>query len=177
MPQILWTRNFLLTQGVEVAHNILHQDNKSAMILEENGNSSSSRRTRHINVRFFFIKDRISNNEVELQYCPTEQMVGDYFTKPLQGKFFFFFRKLIMGEDIMWPSKECVGINMSKEKIISRGSRYWKESHENTILGRNYEWKLLSLVLHNGVGQLGKWDTKNGKSCETKTVMDVEDVE
>ena len=101
MPQILWTRNFLLTQGVEVAHNILHQDNKSAMILEENGNSSSSRRTRHINVRFFFIKDRISNNEVELQYCPTEQMVGDYFTKPLQGKKFFFFRKLIMGEDIM----------------------------------------------------------------------------
>ena len=66
---------------------------------------------------------------------------------------------------------------MSKDKIISRASRYWKEFHENTILGRNYEWKLLSLVLHNGVGQLGKWDTKSDKSCETKTVMDVEDVE
>ena len=45
MPQILWTRNFLIAQGVEVTHNILHQDNKSAMILETNGSSSSSRRT------------------------------------------------------------------------------------------------------------------------------------
>jgi Reverse transcriptase (RNA-dependent DNA polymerase) len=99
MPQMIWTRNFLMSQGVKVTHNILYQDNRSAMLLEKNGTVSSSRRTRHINVRFFFIKDRITAEELELQYCPTDQMIGDYFTKPLQGKKFFFFRKIIMGEE------------------------------------------------------------------------------
>jgi hypothetical protein len=60
---------------------------------------SSSLWTRHIYVRFFFIKDRITAEELELQYCPTDQMIGDYFTKPLQGKKFFFFRKIIIGEE------------------------------------------------------------------------------
>ena len=50
-------------------------------------------------MRFFFIKDRITVEELELQYCPTDQMIGDYFSKPLQGKKFFFFGKIIMGEE------------------------------------------------------------------------------
>jgi hypothetical protein len=100
MPQMIWTRHFLLEQGVEVSQNILFQDNKSAILLETNGQASSSRRTRHINIRFFFIKDRISSKELELQYCPTDQMVGDFFTKPLQGSKFFFFRQIIMGEEV-----------------------------------------------------------------------------
>ena len=53
MPQILWTRRFLLSQGVEVAINILYQDNQSAILLEKNGMASSSRRMRHIDIRFF----------------------------------------------------------------------------------------------------------------------------
>jgi hypothetical protein len=97
---MMWTRHFLLEQGVKVSCNILYQDNKSAILLEQNGLASSSHRTRHINKRFFFIKDRISSNELELQYCPTHQMVGDFFTKPLQGSKFFFFRKMIMGEEV-----------------------------------------------------------------------------
>jgi hypothetical protein len=99
MPQMIWTRYFLQEQGFEISRNVLYQDNQSAMLLEKNGTGSSSRRTRHINIRFFFIKDRISGGEIELEYCPTDQMVGDYFTKPLQGAKFFFFRKIIMGED------------------------------------------------------------------------------
>lgn len=57
-------------------------------------------RTHHINIQFFFIKDRISSGEIELEYCLTNQMVGDYFTKPLQGAAFFVFRKIIMGENV-----------------------------------------------------------------------------
>jgi hypothetical protein len=98
MPQMIWTRYFLIEQGVEVSRNILYQDNQSAMLLERNGKASSSRRTRHINIRFFFIKDRIASKEIELEYCPTDQMVGDFYTKPLQGAKFFFFRRIIMGE-------------------------------------------------------------------------------
>jgi hypothetical protein len=66
MSQVIWTRYFLIAQGFEVSHNILYQDNRSAMLLEQNGIGSSSRRTWHINVHFFFIKDRISTNELEV---------------------------------------------------------------------------------------------------------------
>jgi hypothetical protein len=53
MPLILWTRYFLDAQGYDVKENKVFQDNQSAMLLEKNGRRSSSRRTRHINIRYF----------------------------------------------------------------------------------------------------------------------------
>ena len=96
MPQILWTRYFLESQGYKVHDSVLYQDNQSAMLLERNGRGSSSKRTRHINIRYFFIKDRIASGEVKLEYCPTETMLADAFTKPLQGSAFIQFRDSIM---------------------------------------------------------------------------------
>ena len=96
LPQVLWTRKFLMAQGCEVGDNIVYQDNQSAILLETNGTGSSSRRTRHIDVRFYFVKDRIAAKEMTVEYCPTGDMWGDYFTKPLQGSKFTFFRNLIM---------------------------------------------------------------------------------
>ena len=96
MPQILWTRYFLESQGYKVHDSVLYQDNQSAMLLERNGRGSSSKRTRHINIRYFFIKDRIASGEVKLEYCPTETMLADAFTKPLQGSAFIRFRDSIM---------------------------------------------------------------------------------
>ena len=54
-------------------------------------------RTKHINVRYFFITDRISKGEVRVEWCPTKDMVADFMTKPLQGSAFREFRDLIMG--------------------------------------------------------------------------------
>jgi hypothetical protein len=42
MSQIVWTKYFMLAQGLEISHNILFQDNKSAILLEKNGVGSSS---------------------------------------------------------------------------------------------------------------------------------------
>lgn len=75
---------------------IVNQDNQSAMLLERNGKGSSSRRTRHINIRFFFITDRVNSGDVEVKYCPTGEMLGDFFTKPLQGKQFYEFRRRLL---------------------------------------------------------------------------------
>jgi len=44
-------------QGIEVKDNILYQDNKSAMLLENNGQASSSKRTKHINIRYYYVAD------------------------------------------------------------------------------------------------------------------------
>ena len=97
MPTICWTRYFLLAQGYDIKDNILFQDNKSSILLEKNGKASSSKRTKHINIRCFFITDRVSQGEVSIAWCPTGDMIGDYATKPLQGALFRKFRDQIMG--------------------------------------------------------------------------------
>jgi hypothetical protein len=96
LPQALWTNYFMDAQGYGVS-TILNQDNQSTIKLSKNGKSSSGKGTRHINIRYFFITDRIARKEVAIQYCPTKEMVADYFTKPLQGELFYKFRDQIMG--------------------------------------------------------------------------------
>jgi hypothetical protein len=96
LPQALWTRYFLEAQGYGT-NNLMYQDKQSTMRLAENGKASSSKRTRHINIRYFFITDWITKKEVAIQYCPTKQMVADCFTKALQGALFYKFRDQILG--------------------------------------------------------------------------------
>ena len=50
MPIMLWTCYFLLSQGYGIVENLLLQDNKSSILLEQNGKASSGKRTRHINI-------------------------------------------------------------------------------------------------------------------------------
>ncbi len=96
MPSILWTQYFLEEQGYPLLPSIIHQDNQSAMLLETNGRASSSKRTRHMNIRYFFVADCQERGHVKIQYCPTDEMVGDFFTKPLGGAKFRRFRNIIM---------------------------------------------------------------------------------
>ena len=63
MPIICWTRYFLLSQGYGIIENLLLQDNKSSILLEQNGRASSGKHTRHINIRYFFITDRVNMKE------------------------------------------------------------------------------------------------------------------
>jgi hypothetical protein len=115
MPSILWTRQFLKEQGYNVKDNVIFQDNKSTMLLERNGKSSSSKRTKHINVRYFFITDRISKGEVRVEWCPTSEMIADFMSKPLQGALFKKFRDLIMGVTPLSKAKMVVTRDMVKE--------------------------------------------------------------
>lgn len=66
-------------------------------MLETNGMASSGKHTKHLNVRFFFVTDKIKKRELEIGWCPTEDMIGDYATKPVQGSLFRKFRDMIMG--------------------------------------------------------------------------------
>jgi hypothetical protein len=99
LPQVLWTNNFLRAQGIHICETRLYQDNMSSILLEKNGRSSSSKRTRHMNIRYFFIKDQVEAREVAIHHCPTEDMLADYFTKPLQVMLFKRMRDYIMNID------------------------------------------------------------------------------
>ena len=94
---VLWTRLFLEEQGYMIESNKVFQDNKSTILLEKNGKRSSGKRTHAINVRYFLITNQEETGNVKIEYCPIDDMIGDYMSKGLQGVKFNKFRKEIMG--------------------------------------------------------------------------------
>ena len=97
MPNMIWARMFLEAQGFLLKENILYQDNQSAIKIEENGKKSGGQKTKHMNIRYFFIKDRLKTEGIKVVYCPTGKMIADFFTKPLQGRLFRKFRDVVLG--------------------------------------------------------------------------------
>ena len=97
LPMIIWARMFLDDQGLYVKLSKVHQDNKSTIMLIVNGRLCSSKRTRHIWIHYYFIKDRVDKGEIEVVFCPTEIMLADFVTKPLQGYVFLRMRDVMMG--------------------------------------------------------------------------------
>ncbi|CAI7788646.1 unnamed protein product [Closterium sp. NIES-53] len=70
-------------------------DNQSAIrVANKNGFAN---RTKHIALRYFFVKDEIEKGRLELSYCPTSEMAADYLTKKL-GKLKFEYCMLLTGK-------------------------------------------------------------------------------
>jgi hypothetical protein len=114
ISKILWAKRFIEYQGFKIKLNIIYQDNTSTMKLEKNGKASSGKRTRHFDIKYFYVTDLIGRDEVEVIYCPTDDMIADYMTKALTGSKFHFFRDLVMnltGKYHPIGQQECVGQN------------------------------------------------------------------
>ena len=97
LPYTIWATYFLKAQGYELHRNIFYQDNTSAIRMLKNGNASCDNKSRHIHICYFFTKDVLDREGMEIEYCSTEEMIADFYTKPLQGKHFYDLRQLIMG--------------------------------------------------------------------------------
>ena len=78
MPVVLCTRYSLDAQGYDIFDHIVYQDNKSAIILENNSKSSSRKRMKHINTRYYFVTDFIERYELSTYWVPTSDIIG-YF--------------------------------------------------------------------------------------------------
>ena len=60
-------------------------DNQSTMKMESNSMKLAGDKSRHVNICYFFINNILEREGIELLHCPTERMVADFYTKPLQG--------------------------------------------------------------------------------------------
>ena len=106
IPSIMWALYFIEAQGYEVVHNILYQDNKSTILLAKNGRRSSSKRTKHIERRYFGVMDRIDRGELEVEHCGTKSMWSDVLTKPLQGSPYYEMRSHLMNCPMSYDDEE-----------------------------------------------------------------------
>jgi hypothetical protein len=96
--RVIAVSEFLKYQGHNVNPVVIEQDNQSTIRMIELGKPVSSF-NKHINIRYFFIKDRVERGELSIEYVPTERIVADYLTKPLQGSRFRSLRALLLN----WP--------------------------------------------------------------------------
>ena len=99
LPQVLWTKQFLEEQGWKDSATVVYQDNTSSILLERNGRSSSTKWTKHMNIRYFYVTEQVEKRAIHVTHCPTEEMIGDFFMKPLQGSLFIKMRNYIMGSE------------------------------------------------------------------------------
>ena len=90
--QAFWLDELLKALQIEVEKPLkLFVDNVSAISLAKNPVSHG--RSKHIEVRFHFLREQVHKGRLELKYCSTEEQVADAFTKALRVDRFDKMRK------------------------------------------------------------------------------------
>jgi hypothetical protein len=65
----------------------IYQDNLAVQDILKRG-PSAEMRTRHLSIRYHFVRKFIKRDEAIIEYCPTEDIVADLLTKPIGGRQF-----------------------------------------------------------------------------------------
>ena len=89
--EAVWLRRLLRDIGfVQKAPTVIAEDNQGAICLSQNPRDHS--RTKHIDIKFHYIREKVSGRELQVQYCATGDMVADTLTKGLPKPAFEKFR-------------------------------------------------------------------------------------
>ena len=82
VQELLWIRDLLEELGIKHSGpTTVYEDNQACIQVAKNlGNTG---RMKHLGRRVQFVRDAITNGQIALEYCPTEKMIADIFTKPL----------------------------------------------------------------------------------------------
>ena len=112
--EAVWLRKLLRDFGESQDQaTVVMEDNQGAICIAKNPVEHS--RTKHIDVRYHYIREALNEKLIELNYCPTENMIADILTKPLpKGRFEILRGKMGLEEVKSSPPDELsgsVGIN------------------------------------------------------------------
>jgi hypothetical protein len=101
---IAWARQFLDDLGFhQKLPTLLFEDNMSTILLVKNGNDKG--KTKHMDVRYHYIKELVDTGKIILQHLPTNDMISDILTKPLVLGPFTYLRNKLLGTTILSNSK------------------------------------------------------------------------
>ena len=100
---------FLEEQGFKLERLLLLQDNAAVISMLVNGGGKV--RTKHLRARLMLLREKIVQNEIEVQYINTKEMIADILTKPLQGEQFHMLAWALLGNMEMrfLLQQGCVG--------------------------------------------------------------------
>ena len=87
----------------------------------KNGRFSSGKKTKHIKAKFFFIKDKVDDGEMQVIDCPSENMWADVLTKPLQGMAFKRMQAELMNCSVDYEEDDERETTLHTKSLSERG--------------------------------------------------------
>ncbi|KAJ9561693.1 hypothetical protein OSB04_006853 [Centaurea solstitialis] len=104
--QVLWMQSQLRDYGLEYKKIPIYCDSKSAIAISANPVQHS--KTKHIDIRYHFLKDNVEKENIELYFVNTEYQLADLFTKALDEKRFKFLISRLGGAYLVQVSTVAV---------------------------------------------------------------------
>lgn len=92
--QVLWMKKML--KGIKVNYSepvVIYCDNSTAIDMSKN--LVFHFKTKHISIKYNFLKDKVEEKEVKLVYVNTKEQIADIFTKPLSKESFEYLRDML----------------------------------------------------------------------------------
>ena len=85
--EAVWLRRLLMDiNALPNGPTVLMEDNQGAIAIAKNPIVHA--RTKHIDIRYHYIREAVQGRTIKLEYCPTNEMLADILTKPLsKGRF------------------------------------------------------------------------------------------
>jgi len=82
LKELIWIQRLLKELGYDISNqNTIYTDSQSAIALAHNPEHHA--RTKHIDIQYHFVRNCVEDGRLTLEYCPTNDMVADGFTKAL----------------------------------------------------------------------------------------------
>ena len=89
VQEVLWAKNLLLEIKIKIDNPVIvHEDNQSANAIAKNEGYQS--RAKHIDIRYYFVRDQVKNKVIQLEYIETKLQLANFLTKTISTKKFQF---------------------------------------------------------------------------------------
>jgi hypothetical protein len=96
-PPVMWTLRLLEDFGYSCKPARLYQDNKAAIATLKSG-EIHGKMSKHIKIRGMWLTEKMVEGEIETIWCGTDDMIADFFSKPVVGEKFVKMSKVCRGE-------------------------------------------------------------------------------
>ncbi|KAJ9545159.1 hypothetical protein OSB04_024866 [Centaurea solstitialis] len=122
--QVLWMKTQLLDYGYKLKRVPIYCDSESAIAITSNPVQHS--KTKHIDIRYHFIKDNVEKGNIEMFFVQTDYQLADLFTKPLDEKRFNFLGETVGCKIGLYPrSQDCAKVEVKgKVKVGNKVKVY-----------------------------------------------------
>ena len=129
-PQFL---NFIADEkGDTLRPFLLYGDNKGAVFTS--GNPDVSKNSKHLEVKYYKIREYIGQGLLTVRYCETTRNLADFFTKALDRTKFAGFKKTIMNSSVPMSSDSVLFIRGRRGQHSPRRFRQYEVSESSYVL-------------------------------------------
>ena len=95
VEELIWAKGLMEEFGYHQKEMEIGQDNKSTILIANRGPGRGGR-TKHINVRYYFISQFIDSGDIKLVYVPSKELMSDGLTKPIPRQEFLDWRRKLL---------------------------------------------------------------------------------